>query len=133
MKNTAKNPFTWLEIYVDDLPRAQKFYETVFQFQMMPMDNPAAESDLLMVSFPWAEEGGDSRGISGALCKTSARKPSSAGTVAYFSCDDCAIEAARVIPAGGQIVQEKFSIGPYGFCCIVEDTEGNTIGLHSQK
>ena len=42
-------------------------------------------------------------------------------------------EAARVQGAGGQIAKEKFSIGPYGFCAIAVDTEGNTFGLHSMK
>jgi uncharacterized protein len=30
-------------------------------------------------------------------------------------------------------LQPKMSIGDYGFCSIVMDTEGNTIGLHSMK
>jgi predicted enzyme related to lactoylglutathione lyase len=34
----AKNPFTWLEIYVDDLARAQKFYEEVLEIEMIAMD-----------------------------------------------------------------------------------------------
>ncbi len=37
MTNTApKNPFTWIEIYVDDMSRAQKFYEAVFQISLSP-------------------------------------------------------------------------------------------------
>ena len=28
-----KNPFTWVEIYVEDMQRAQKFYENVLQIE----------------------------------------------------------------------------------------------------
>ena len=54
-------------------------------------------------------------------------------TIVYFSCADCAVEAARVAAHGGQVMREKFSIGEYGFIALVVDTEGNMIGLHSLK
>ncbi|WP_114748705.1 VOC family protein [Pleomorphovibrio marinus] len=125
-----KNPFTWVEIYVDDMPRAQKFYEDVLKVNMVPMQTPGEFGDLEMLSFPW-EEGGAN--ISGALCKTSDFKPGGGGTLVYFTCDDCATELSRVEEAGGQVLQEKFSIGDHGFCGIATDTEGNTIGFHSDK
>ena len=31
----AKNPFTWVEIYVEDMSRAQKFYEAVLAFRCL--------------------------------------------------------------------------------------------------
>jgi catechol 2,3-dioxygenase-like lactoylglutathione lyase family enzyme len=30
----AANPFTWVEIYVQDLDRAKTFYEAVFDFKL---------------------------------------------------------------------------------------------------
>lgn len=126
----AKNPFTWLEIYVDDLARAQKFYEEVLQIEMIAMETPGDFGNLQMLSFPWNEFGSN---ISGALCKTSDMKPGSGGTLAYFASDDCAIEATRVEAAGGTLIQEKFAIGPHGFVALAMDTEGNTIGFHSSK
>ncbi|WP_370870505.1 VOC family protein [Daejeonella sp.] len=33
MAAQAKNPFTWVEIYVDDMGRAQKFYESLLQIK----------------------------------------------------------------------------------------------------
>lgn len=130
MTKQTKNPFTWIEIYVDDMDRAQKFYETVLQIEMIPMQTPGESSDLEMLSFPWAE--GETN-ISGALCKTSAMKPGTGGTLVYFTCDDCATETSRVTDAGGQVLQQKFQIGEFGFCSICMDTEGNTIGMHSMK
>jgi len=130
MDTPAKNPFTWVEIYVEDMRRAQKFYETVLQIKMIPMETPGDVGDLEMLSFPWAE---GEKNISGALCKTNDMQPGTGGTVVYFTCEDCATETTRVERAGGKILQPKFQIGEYGFCSIVMDTEGNTIGLHSMK
>ena len=131
MKSTpTKNPFTWVEIYVEDMSRAQKFYEAVLQIEMIPMQAPGEFGDLEMLSFPWAQ--GESN-ISGALCKTSEMKPGAGGTLVYFTCQDCAVETARVAAAGGKVLQAKFSLGEHGFCSIVMDTEGNTIGFHSNN
>ena len=127
---SAKNPFAWVEIYVDDMSRAQKFYETVLQIQMVPMQTPGDFGDLEMLSFPWAQ---GEINISGALCKTSQMKPGAGGTLVYFTCEDCGVETARVETAGGKVLQDKFQIGEHGFCSIVMDTEGNTIGFHSDK
>jgi len=55
------------------------------------------------------------------------------GTMVYFSCADCAVEAGRVAAQGGRIHREKMSIGEYGFIALAVDTEGNMFGLHSMK
>lgn len=52
MATQSKNPFTWVEIYVEDMSRAQKFYEDVLQIEMIPMQTPGGFGDLEMVSFP---------------------------------------------------------------------------------
>jgi predicted enzyme related to lactoylglutathione lyase len=55
------------------------------------------------------------------------------GTIVYFSCVDCSVEAARAAQNGGGILRPKFPIGQYGFISLVNDTEGNLIGLHSMQ
>ncbi|ADR21252.1 glyoxalase [Marivirga tractuosa] len=130
MASKSKNPFTWVEIYVEDMSRAQKFYEEVLQFEMTPMQMPGGFGDLQMVSFPWAEDGSN---ISGALCKTKEIKPGPGGTLVYFTSEDCGIEASRVESAGGKVIQQKEPIGEHGFCSICMDTEGNRIAFHSNK
>jgi predicted enzyme related to lactoylglutathione lyase len=55
------------------------------------------------------------------------------GTMVYFECDDCSVEAGRVRANGGRIMKDKFPIGPHGFIAIGSDSEGNMIGLHSMK
>jgi len=130
MNTNKKNPFTWVEIYVNNISRAQNFYETVFQIEMIPMQAPGDFGDLEMVSFPWLAE---ENNISGALCKTKDIKPGAGGTLVYFTSEDCVTETMKVEEAGGKVLQPKMQIGEHGFCAIIMDTEGNTIGLHSNK
>lgn len=130
MTTNPKNPFTWVEIYVEDMGRAQKFYETILAVQLTELPLPGEMGDLQMMSFPWAENEGN---ISGALVKTESMRPGTGGTLVYFACEDCSVEESRVEAAGGRVLQPKMSIGEYGFCSIVMDTEGNSIGLHSMK
>jgi predicted enzyme related to lactoylglutathione lyase len=117
----------WFDIYVDDMERAQAFYETVLDTELSPMDDPSNPT-AHMRAF-----GDDytSHGAGGALVKLDHAKPGQGGSMVYFSCNDCAVEEARVPTAGGAIVRSKFSIGEHGSVSIITDTEGNMIGLHS--
>lgn len=117
----------WFDIYVEDMERAQAFYETVLETTLSPMDDPN-DPTAQMRAF-----GDDftSHGAGGALVKLEYASPGTGGSMVYFSCDDCAVEAARVPAAGGSIVRPKFPIGDHGNVSIVTDTEGNMIGLHS--
>lgn len=124
---SANNPVGWFEIYVADMARTQAFYSAVFQHPMEPLPAPTGD-DLQMVAFTMNPE---APGAAGALVKTAMKPPGDGGTLVYFSCTDCATEAALAQANGGQVLQAKMSIGPYGFIAMVKDTEGNTIGLHS--
>jgi predicted enzyme related to lactoylglutathione lyase len=123
---TGRNPVGWFEIYVDDMDRAQRFYEAVFNIKLHALDSPVIK----MLAFPMA----DIPGCPGALVKMpGGDRPRGNAVIIYFSCMDCAEEAARASQNGGKIFKEKFSIGQYGFISLVHDTERNLIGLHSRK
>ena len=124
--NPDCNPVCWFEIYVSDLERAKKFYETVFDTELEPLPSP--DPDLEMLMFPG---GPGKEGAAGALAKMKDCEPGNNSTLIYFSCADCGIEAGRVEAAGGQIVKPKFSIGEYGDIAMFLDTEGNMVGLHN--
>ena len=127
------NPVVWFEIYVQDMERARKFYETVFRCQLEPMAAPEGEaSGLQMLGFPMTMEAPGAGGmlVQMADCPRPAGGP---GTLVYFACTDCAVEQGRVEAAGGKVFKPKFAIGPYGHCALLIDTEGNTIGLHSMQ
>jgi len=120
----TNNPVIWFEIYVQDIARAKKFYESVFQVKLERLNTPGME----MWSFPMAM---DRAGASGAIVKMEGVPSGGNSTLVYFSCTDCAIEAGRVAASGGRILKEKTSIGEYGFISLAFDTEGNMFGLHS--
>jgi predicted enzyme related to lactoylglutathione lyase len=122
----ARNPVAWFEIYVQDMERAKKFYETVLQVEFEKLNSPEIE----MWAFPMSK---DAAGASGALVKMPGFPSGGNSTLIYFSCADCATEAGRVVKAGGRIQRDKMSIGQYGFIALAFDTEGNMFGLHSLK
>lgn len=127
-----RNPVVHFEIYVQDLPRARAFYEAVFATRLTPMPNPTPEVALEMWAFPMDRDSGmEGYGSGGMLVKMDGFAPGAGGTLVYFGCDDCAVQAVRAAAHGGSVVQEKMAIGEHGFCALVRDTEGNLIGLHS--
>jgi uncharacterized protein len=119
------NPIGWFEIYVADMPRAKRFYESVFQGTLEELKDPTGQTE--MWAFPTDQS---AYGAPGALVKMQGVNPGGS-TMVYFSCEDCAVQAARAAQAGGTIERPKMSIGDYGFMSLVVDTEGNMIGLHS--
>ena len=120
------NASVWFEIYVQDMPRAKKFYEAVFQRELTLLATPMPDLEM------WQFEGDqNSYGSAGALVRMQGVASGGGGTLVYFACKDCAVEAERVTRNGGQIVKPKMSIGEYGYIVLVTDTEGNMIGLHS--
>src|SRR5262245_15076263 len=108
------NPIRWFETYVQDMERAKRFYETVFQVKLERLDT----SDLGMWAFPSEK---DTYGAGGALVKMAGVPSGGNSTIVYFSSADCGVEAARVTKAGGRIHKEKFSIGQYGFIALAHD------------
>ncbi|MBW4521496.1 MAG: VOC family protein [Scytolyngbya sp. HA4215-MV1] len=126
MKN---NPVVWFEIYVQDMDRAKAFYESTFQLTLEKLGNP----DIEMWTFPMNQGDMGAPGASGALVKMPGVPSGGNSTLVYFSCNDCAVEEARVKEFGGQIREAKMSIGEYGFISLVVDTEGNLFGLHSMQ
>ncbi len=123
------NPICWFEIYVSDMARAQKFYESVFAVQFDDLGDPNDPS-ATMKAFPGDME---KYGATGALVKMEGVSPGGNSVLVYFSCDDCSIEEARVVSSGGRVEKTKFSIGEHGFISLIVDTEGNMLGLHSLK
>ena len=124
-----RNAVVWFEIYVKDMPRAKDFYETVLDQKLEKLVDPGPG-----VSEMWAFSGKpDNPGATGALVKMEGVPTGMGGVIIYFSCQDCAVECARVPKNGGTIMKDKFSIGQYGYIALMTDTEGNTVGLHSLK
>ncbi len=133
VKNMKKeNPGVWFEIYVDDMDRAKKFYETVFATTLVAMPMPGSSpAGMKMLSFPMTME--PTNGAAGALVKMEGMKAGGNSTIIYLAAEDCGVEEARVEAAGGKVIKPKESIDQYGFITLATDTEGNMFGIHSMK
>lgn len=122
------NAISWFEIPATDLDRAQKFYETIFDITLNPMDTP----NIKMRMFPLDDM---MTGVGGAVVDSGGfHKPSATdGVLIYLNGNpDVQNVLDKVEEAGGKIAVPKTEISPdYGFMGVFIDTEGNRIGLHS--
>ena len=114
--------YIFFEIQADDVQRAAKFYQAVFDWKFSP--NPGAPIEYLDI------ETGGSRG--GLLQRPSKTPPPEHGTNAFV----CSVEvedfdgiAEKVASNGGQVALEKFPIPGRCWQGYFIDTEGNTFCL----
>ena len=123
-----KNAISWFEIPATDLNRAQKFYETIFNIQMIPFDTP----NFQMRMFPIEDM---MNGIGGAISKAEGfYKPSATdGPLVYLNANpDVQDVLDKIEAAGGKIVVPRTQISPeFGYMAVFVDTEGNRVALHS--
>lgn len=123
-----KNAISWFEIPTNDIDRAQKFYETIFNIKMAPMDF----QNIKMRMFPLDDP---MNGVGGTLVSSPGNYTPSAtgGPLLYLNGNpDVQIILDRVEPAGGKISVPKTTISPeYGDMAVFFDTEGNRIALHN--
>ncbi len=129
MKN--ENPVVWFEIYVNDMSRAKKFYETVFSIKLADIPMPDMDTPMKMLFFPGDME--SKNRATGALVQMEGIEAGGNSTIVYFYSDDCSVEEAKIEAAGGSVFRPKMSIGEYGFIVLATDTEGNMIGIHSMN
>lgn len=112
----------WVEIPVQEMPRAREFYGAVFgvELQTMSMGNA------VYAIFPT-----DDRFNAGALVKSDDHRPGSDGVGIYLDgSPDLSALLDRVRRAGGKVVLEKTYLGKdAGNIGLFLDTEGNRIGL----
>jgi predicted enzyme related to lactoylglutathione lyase len=122
------NVISWFEIPAIDINRAARFYELVFDIQLIPVEMP----DVKMRLFPLTDA---DKGIGGAIVESGGfHKPSMTdGPIIYLNANpDMNLILQRVSAAGGVILLPKTPISEsYGCMSVFFDTEGNRIGLHS--
>lgn len=122
---TQTNPIIWFEIPVTDLDRAKAFYGYVLG---VPFEEQAM-GQTQMAFFPMLKDAG---GAAGTLVKGEGYAPCQSGTLIYFTTPDIDAALTRAKEIGGKTLTPKTSIGKYGFIGLLQDSEGNHIGLHSR-
>lgn len=127
-----KNASNWFSIPGTDLERAKKFYNAVYGKELEVMDDMPNKEKMLV--FPGDMEHGEG---TGAVTFGSTRSPSKDGTLVYLNFyEDIQNVVDRVVKAGGTITTPKSPMGEeseYGDYAIMEDTEGNRVGLFSPR
>jgi len=118
-RNIKTNPVDWFEIYVQDLPRAKRFYETVSATELQPLKSPMPGNEFLM--FPLVD---NACGALGALVKMEGGPGGGNSILIYFGGQDCVVEEGRVAAAGGPVEKPKLSLGEYGFISLVATARG---------
>lgn len=123
------NSLNWFEIPATDIVRATKFYETIFDVEMTPMQEMMG---MKMSGFPMEMGSGKA---SGGLAQSPQHKPSMDGAVIYLNANpDIQKVIDRVEKANGKVVMAKTQISPeIGYMAFIVDTEGNKVGLHAQN
>jgi predicted enzyme related to lactoylglutathione lyase len=124
-----KHAISWFEIPTQDLDRAQRFYETIFDIKMVPLDLPGFQMRLFPIDDPM-------EGIGGTLVHTSPgfyRPSETDGPLVYLNANpEIQTILDRVVAAGGRILTPKTQISEdYGYMAVLVDSEGNRIALHS--
>lgn len=108
----------WFEVPADDPTRAAKFYNDAFGWNTEQW--PGGEEYWVLKT-----EKGAEAGIDGGIFRRGNMKLVT-NTIGVASVDDA---VAKVIAAGGTIVQPKFSVAGMGYLAYFLDTEGNIFGL----
>ena len=117
MKLMSNNQFVHVDISVNDLMLAKKFYSKVFDWKIYEVPD--------MPDYLLFETGQLSGGIG-----LTQDQPSSGTTVFYINVDDIEDKLKVVTDNGGKIILEKTNLGgDHGFIGRFEDPCGNTIGI----
>ena len=125
--SSETNAINWFEIPATDISRAKIFYETVFEIKMEDMEM----SGMKYAMFPFDPV---KEKVAGGIAQSPMHKPGTTGSIIYLNANpDLQIVLDRIEKAGGNITMPKTSIGQNGFMAFFSDTEGNTIGLHSNN
>jgi predicted enzyme related to lactoylglutathione lyase len=122
------NALNWFEISVSDIERAKTFYEKILDVKMESVEMMGMK----MAMFPYDGSKGT---VGGALVQSQMHHPSTSGVFVYLNANpDLQQVVDRVEKAGGKIIMQKTMIDEQvGYMAFLSDTEGNSVGLHSNK
>jgi predicted enzyme related to lactoylglutathione lyase len=121
----------YVEIPADDIARAKKFYHSLLGWKIEPtasMADPEMKEMMASMQYQDIELGGPEEGTvnMGGMYK---RQMPRAPIVTYVLVDDIDAVLANVVRLGGSIVVPKNEIKNVGLIALIQDTEGNVIGL----
>lgn len=121
-----KRIISFFEIPAADFKRAVKFYEAVFNVQLSVMDCETEK----MAFFP--EEEGE---CPGSISYAENFRPTGGGVLISLNVEDMEKAIATAEANGGKVSIPKTKIlaENRGFFCVIIDSEGNPLGLYSER
>jgi predicted enzyme related to lactoylglutathione lyase len=125
-KKEMKNLIAFFEIPAENFERAVKFYETVLNVQLYVVDCGTEK----MACFPEENDV-----CPGAISWTEDFRPSKDGVLIHFQVADMEATMAAIEQNGGRITRPKTKIEAEGrgYFALFIDSEGNRVGLYSDK
>ncbi len=124
--SATTNALNWFEIPVSDIAKAKKFYATILEVEFMQMEMMGMQMAIFPSQAPHS---------GGALVQSANHHPSTSGSIIYLNANpDLQLVLDRIESAGGKITMPKTIISEEnGYMAFFLDTEGNMVGLHSNK
>jgi predicted enzyme related to lactoylglutathione lyase len=122
-KNTLPNPVSYFEIPMNNMERAMRFYEAVFD---LTLEQQRIDGHP-MALFPYSQS---RPGITGALAQGDSYQPSKHGPRIYFTVDSIESTLRRAITNGGKLAYPKTRVDTFWVAEFI-DSEGNQIALTS--
>lgn len=132
----------WFEIPVTNLDRAAALYAATLGYELKRevfFGVPHAIFNIAGNHVDSAADGtggsGERDAVTGALISDPKRAPRrGTGTVVYLHAQDGVPAClARGVEAGAKVVQPTTDIGPFGTIALIEDFDGNVVGLHAPR
>jgi uncharacterized protein len=116
------NAITWFEIPAVNFDRAVNFYSTI-------LNQPLRKGEF--GGIPHGFFPSDETGVSGAIVLNPHYETRNQGVVIYLNTgNDLEGVMSRVESCGGKVLMPVTDITPQGFMALIEDSEGNRVGLH---
>lgn len=131
--SSKTNIITWFRIPVSNTQRAKNFYETILNIEMTTQF--IAETNETLTFFPYNPEviQATSGRVTGVLTESENNFPSRSGTIVYINASpNLQSVLDKVQHAGGELLSPVINIKA-GLIAFILDSEGNRIGLHSEK
>lgn len=119
----------YFEIPADDVNRAQKFYNNVFEWNMQKWNNNGKPGDPEYWMFETKDDKGNN-GIGGGMMKRIGKEHTVTNYITVSSIDEY---SSKISKSGGKIVKPKTEIPDLGFIIIFLDSENNMFGLFEPK
>jgi len=121
-----KNLVAFFEIPAENFERAVKFYESVLGVQLDALCDCETEK---MAFFP------EVNGLPGAISWAKDFRPSKDGVLIHFQVENMETAMAVIEKNGGKITKPKTKIEAegWGYFALFIDSEGNRVGLYSDK